>query len=177
MTCFPHWTRIYVLSHDCDKCYSHFRGSQLTAHYNYLGPLTVDQFLGPIRQTHAWTECHQVLKAPQHGDRCYIVAKSCPPLCNPMDCGTPCFPVLHYFTDLLKFMSTESVMPSNHLILCRPLLLCPSIFPRIRVFSDELSLCIRWPNHWSFSFSIGPSNEYSELIFFIRVLFCMFESC
>ena len=85
MTCFPHWKRIYVLSHDCDKCYTHthFRVLQLTAHYNCLGPLTVDQFLGPIRQIHAWTECHQVLKAPQHGDRCCIVAKSCPALCTP----------------------------------------------------------------------------------------------
>ena len=64
---------------------------------------------------------------------------------------------------LLKLMSTESVMPSNHLILCRPLLLLPSIFPSIRVFSNELALCIRWPKYWSFSFSIRLSNEYSEL--------------
>ena len=64
---------------------------------------------------------------------------------------------------LLKLMSTELVMPSNHLILCRPLLL-PSIFPSIRVFSNELALCIRWPEYWSFSFSISPSNEYSGLI-------------
>ena len=61
-------------------------------------------------------------------------------------------------------MSIELVMPSNHLILCRPLLLPPSIFPSIRVFSNESVLCIRWPNYWSFSFSIRPSNEYSELI-------------
>ena len=67
---------------------------------------------------------------------------------------------------LLKFMSSESVMPSNHLILCHPLLLLPSIFPSIRVFSFELALCIRWPKYCSFSFSISPSNEYSGLIFF-----------
>ena len=67
---------------------------------------------------------------------------------------------------LLKLMSIESVMPSNHLILCRPLLFLPSIFPSIRVFSNELALCIRWPNYWSFSFSISPSNEYSGLISF-----------
>ena len=67
---------------------------------------------------------------------------------------------------LLKLMSFESVMPSNHLILCRPLLLLPSIFPSIRVFSNESVLCIRWPNYWSFSFSICPSNEYSVLISF-----------
>ena len=67
---------------------------------------------------------------------------------------------------LLKFMSIGSVMPSNHLILCRPFLLPPSIFPSIRVFSNESVLCIRWPKYWSFSFSISPSNEYSGLISF-----------
>ena len=67
---------------------------------------------------------------------------------------------------LLKLMSIESVMPSNHLILCRPLLLLPLIFPSIRVFPNESVLCIKWPNYWSFSFSISPSNEYSGLISF-----------
>ena len=67
---------------------------------------------------------------------------------------------------LLKLMSIESMMPSNHLILCHPLLLLPSIFPRIRVFSNESVLRIRWPKYWSFSFSISPSNEYSGLISF-----------
>ena len=67
---------------------------------------------------------------------------------------------------LLKLMSIESVMPSNHLILCHPLLLLPSIFPSIRVFSSELALRIRWPKYWSFSFSLSPSNEYSGLISF-----------
>ena len=66
---------------------------------------------------------------------------------------------------LLKLTSIKLVMPSNHLILCHPLLLLPSIFPRIRVFSSESALCIRWPNYWSFSLSISPSNEYSGLIF------------
>ena len=66
----------------------------------------------------------------------------------------------------LKLMSIESVMPSNYLILCCPLLLLLSVFPRIRVFYDELVLHIRWPKYWSFSFSISPSNEYSGLIFF-----------
>ena len=68
--------------------------------------------------------------------------------------------------NLLKLMSIESVMPSNHLILCRPLLFLPSIFPSIRVFSNESDLCIRWPKDWSFSFSLGPSNEHSGLISF-----------
>ena len=67
---------------------------------------------------------------------------------------------------LLKLLCIELVMPSNHLTLCRPLLLLPSIFPSIRVFSNELVLCIRWPKYWSFSFSISPSNEYSGLISF-----------
>ena len=67
---------------------------------------------------------------------------------------------------LLKLMSIESVMPSNHLILCHPLLLLPSIFPSIRVFSNESTLHIRWPKHWSFSFSISPSSEYSGLVSF-----------
>ena len=70
------------------------------------------------------------------------------------------------FWSLLKLMSIELVMPSNNLILCGPLLLLPSIFPNIRVFSNESVLCIRWPNYWSFSFSIIPSNEYSGLISF-----------
>ena len=67
---------------------------------------------------------------------------------------------------LLKLMSIESVIPSNHLILCRPLLFLPSIFPSTRIFSNESVLHIRWPKYWSFSFSIGPSNEYSGLISF-----------
>ena len=69
---------------------------------------------------------------------------------------------------LLKFMSVESVILSNHLILCRPLLLLPSVFPSIRVFSNESALCIKWPEYWNFSFSFSnsPSNEYSGLIFF-----------
>jgi len=77
----------------------------------------------------------------------------------------------HSITDsqsLLKLMSIASVMPSNHLILCRPLFLLPSIFPSIRVFSNESALRIRWPKYWTFSFSSNPSNEYSGLISFTR---------
>ena len=75
---------------------------------------------------------------------------------------------------LFKFMSIESVMPSNHLILCCPLLLLPSIFPNIRVFSNELALHIRWLKYWSFNFSISPSNEYSGLISFRMDWFDLF---
>ena len=87
-------------------------------------------------------------------------------LCDPMDCSTPGFLSITSFQSLLKLMSIESVMPSNHLILCHPLLLPPSIFPSIRVFSIESLLRIRWPKYWSFNFSISPSNEYSGLISF-----------
>ena len=83
-----------------------------------------------------------------------------------MDCSTPGFPVHTNSRSLLKLMSIESVMPSNHLILCRPLLLLPSIFPSIRVFSNESILHIRWPKYCSFSFNISHSNEYSGLISF-----------
>ena len=93
------------------------------------------------------------------------VTQSCLTLCDPMDCGTPGPPSITNSRSLLRLVSIESVMPSNHLIFCR-LLLLPSIFPRSRVFSKESVLCIRWPKFWSFSFSISPSNEYSGLISF-----------
>ena len=83
-----------------------------------------------------------------------------------MDCSTPGFPVHHQLLELAQTHVRPVVMPSNHLILCRPLLLLPSIFPSIRVFSNESVLLIRWPKYWSFSFSISPSNEYSGLISF-----------
>ena len=96
---------------------------------------------------------------------CCIVTKSCLTLCDPMNCSTSGFPVLHYVQSLLKLISIDSVMPSNHLILCRTLLLLPSIFPSIRVFSNESALRIRWPNYWSVSFSISSSNDYLGLDF------------
>ena len=83
-----------------------------------------------------------------------------------MKCSTPGLPVHHQLRSLPKLMSIESVMPSKHPILCCPLLLLLSILPSIRVFSNESLLYIRWPKYWSFSFSISPSNEYSELISF-----------
>ena len=83
-----------------------------------------------------------------------------------MDCSTPGLPVYYQLPKLLKLMSIELVMPSNHLILCRPLFLLPSILPSIRVFSNESLLCIKWPKYWSFSLSISSSNEYSGLISF-----------
>ena len=97
---------------------------------------------------------------------CCSVAQSCPTLCNPMDRRTPGFLTFTVSKSLLKLMSIDLMMLFNHLILCCPFLLLPSIFPSIRVFSKESALCIRWPKHWSFSFSISPSNEYSGLISF-----------
>ena len=84
--------------------------------------------------------------------------------CDPMDCNTPGFPVHHQLLELAQTHVTESVMSSNYLILCPPLLLLLSIFPSIRVFSNDSVLCIRWPEYWSFSFRIRPFNEYSGLI-------------
>ena len=94
------------------------------------------------------------------------VAQLCLTLCDSMDCSTPGFPVHHQLPEPTQTQFIESVMPSNHLILCHPLLLPHSIFLSIRVFSDESVLHIRWLKYWSFSFSIIPSNEYSGLISF-----------
>ena len=94
------------------------------------------------------------------------VTQSCPTLCDTMNHSTPGLPVHHQLLELVQLMSIESVMPSNHLILCRPLILLPSIFPNTRVFFNKSALCIRWPKYWSFSIRISPSNEYSGLISF-----------
>ena len=87
-------------------------------------------------------------------------------LCNPLDYSTPGFPVLHHLLELAQTHSTELVMSSNHLVLCHPLLLLPSIFPNIRVFSNESALHVRWLKYWSLNFSVSPSNELSGLISF-----------
>ena len=92
--------------------------------------------------------------------------QSCLTLCEPWTAAYQTSLSITNFWSLLKFMSIKSVMPSNHLILCCPFLLLPSIFPSIRVFSKESVLHIRWPKYWSFSFSISPSDEYSGLISF-----------
>ena len=95
-----------------------------------------------------------------------LVAQSCPTLCNPMDCSTPGFPVHHQFPELAQIhvhQVGDAIQPSHPLL---SLLLPPSIFPRIRVFSNESVLCIRWPKDWSFSFSISTSKEHSRLTSF-----------
>ena len=95
---------------------------------------------------------------------CCSVTKSCSTLCNPMDCSTPGLPVPHHLPEFAEVHVRWSVMSSNHLILCCPLFLLPSIFPSIRVFSGEWAICIGWPNYRSFSFTVSPSNEYSVSI-------------
>ena len=115
------------------------------------------KYIGNITKEHKWI---LALSSIQFSS----VAQSCLTLCNPMNCQaslsiTKC-------QSPPKPMSIESVMPSNHLILCRPLLLLPSIFPSIRVFSNESALCIKWPKYWSFSFNISTSNEHPGLISF-----------
>ena len=92
------------------------------------------------------------------------VTQSCLTLCDPMDCSTTGFLVHHQIPQLAQIQSIKSELPSNHLILCHRLLLLPSIFPTIRVFSNESVIHIMWPKYWSFS--ISPSNEYSGLISF-----------
>ena len=94
------------------------------------------------------------------------VTQSCPTICNTIDHSTPGLPVHHHSRSPPKPMSIDSVMPSNHLIPCRPLLLLPPIPPSIRVFSNESTLRMRWPKYWSFSFSISPSKEHPGLISF-----------
>ena len=91
-----------------------------------------------------------------------VQSLSCLQLCDLMDCSMPGFSTI--LQSLLRFMSTELVMLSNYLILCHPLLLLPSIFPSIRIFSNQLALRIRWPKYWSFHVCISPSGEYSGLI-------------
>ena len=114
-------------------------------------------------------------RAVELGEPCSF-AKSCLTPFDPMSCSMPGFPVLHHLPELLKLMCIESAMPSNHLILCCPLLLLPSVFPSIRVFFSESALHIRWPRYWSFSFSISPSNEYWFPLELTDLIFCPRDS-
>ena len=94
------------------------------------------------------------------------VAKSCLTLWDPKDYSMPGFSVLHHLPEFAQTHVCQSMMPSNALIICGPLLLLPPIFPSIGIFSSESALCIRWPKYWGFNFSISPSNEYLGLISF-----------
>ena len=112
------------------------------------------------------TEGFETQQSHGHILRCCSVTQLCLTLCDPWTAAHQGFLFITNSRSLPKLMSIESVMPSNQLLLYHPLLLLPSIFPSIRVFPNELALCIRWPKYWSFSFSISPSNEYSGLISF-----------
>ena len=110
-----------------------------------------------ISNVSTWIQCTVISSS---------VAQSRPTLCDPWTAARQASLSITNCQSLPKPMSIESVMPSNHLILCHPLLLLSSIFPSIRVFPNESALRIRWPKYWSFSFSISPSNEYSGLVSF-----------
>ena len=120
--------------------------------------------------THTHTHTHTLKTILYQHSHCVFhfqsvssVTQLCPTLCDPMNCSTPGLPVHTNCQSLPKPMSIESVMPSNHLILCRPLLLLPSIFPSIRVFSNESALRIRWPEYWNFSFIFTFSTIFNKL--------------
>ena len=144
--------------------------------FPYLISTNLSNMLMPANFTQSlWTLCELSTDTLGFFPTCWkcgsvqfsSVTQSCPTLCDPMDCSMPGLSVHHQLLEFMpSLMSIELVMPSNHLILCRALLLLPSIFPSIRVFLNETVLCIRWPKYWSFSFSVSPSNEYSGLISF-----------
>ena len=116
---------------------------------------------------HPWDKSHLIMVYDPSCNCCCLVTKSWVQLFEtPLTAAHQTSLSLTIFQSLPKFMSIESMMPSNNLILCHPLLLLPSIFPSIGAFSTEMAFCIRWPKYWSFSFSINPSNEYSGLISF-----------
>ena len=130
------------------------------------GDITADQ--GPYSQIYGFSRHHVWMCELDHKECCQsIQLLSCVQLfATPWTAAHQASLSITNSWSLLKLLSIESVMPSNHLILCHPLLLLPSIFPSIRVYSKESVLYIRWPKNWSFSFSINPSNEYSGLISF-----------
>ena len=123
--------------------------------FGYMFLFLLDLYLGVECLNHIIDICLILLNS---------MTQSCPTLCDLMDHSMPGFPVHHQLPELLKLMSIKSVMLSNHLVLYCPLLLLPSVFPSIRVFSNESILHIRWPKYWGFSFSISPSNEYSGTV-------------
>ena len=161
-TCWAHFETAAasfagIISHDWEW----IKGPFLTAFMGlYLAHKGLYQF-----SSIGWNETHLTVIQCPFFSFCFIQLLGHGQLCDPTECSTPGFLVLHHLPELAQTHSIESVMPSNHLVLCHPLFLLPSIFPNIRVFSNELTLPIRWPKYWSFSFSISSSNEYSGLIF------------
>ena len=139
-----HWEMNVIITH-CSCCFSN---SPWSFYFTYIKPLIYVAYMFQFSS----------------------VAQSCLTLCDPMDCSRPGLPVHHQLLEptqtYVHWVGDAIRMPSCHLILCRPLLLLPSIFPSARVFSNGSVLLIRWPKYWSFSFNISPSNEYSGLISF-----------
>ena len=150
--CVSFWISVFIFFGYIPR--SGITGSDGSSHFHFWGnPMLFSTVATPIY-------------IPTNSVQFSSVAQSCLTLWDPMDCRMQGLPVHHQLPELLKLMSIESVMPSNHLILCHSLLLLPSIFTSIRVFPNESVLHIRCPKYWSFSFSISPSNEYSRLISF-----------
>ena len=146
----------------------HFLLKSLTTISNSTSNLpSVPQAYSSSCLWHSYLCILQYLK-PNANPKIVVFVQLCLTLCNPMDCSTPGFSFLSFAVSwsLLKLMSIELVMPSNHLILCRPLLLLSSIFPSIRVFSNESVPRIRWPKYWNFNFSNSPPSEYLVLFDF-----------
>ena len=114
--------------------------------------------------THEWIKKSWYIYTMEYSVHFSSVAQSCPNVCNPMDCSTPGCPVHHQILGLEQTHVHWSMMPSNHLILCHSLLLLPSIFPSLKVFSNESGFHIRWSKYWTFNFSVSPSSEYSIMI-------------
>ena len=116
--------------------------------------------------TDEWIKKLQCIYTMDYSVQFSSVTQSCLTLCDPMNCSTPGLPVHHQLLEFTQHTSIRSVMPSSHLILCLPIRLLPLIPPSIRIFSNELTLRMRWPKYWSFSFSIIPSKEHPRLISF-----------
>ena len=152
-------------------CLSDEYSELISSRIDWSELLAVQETLKSLLQHHnlkaSILPCSAFFKAKVKSTTCdqfSSVAQSCLTLCDPWAASCQASLSITNYGSLLKLMSIESVMPSNHLILCHPLLLPPSIFPSIRAFSNESVLFIRWPKYWSFSFSISPSSEYSGLI-------------
>ena len=142
--------------------------------YNFILLTKMQAFLLKVCLQSSWIILHPInYWSRVRRQSVSSVNQSCPTLCDPRKCSTQASLSITNSRSLLKLMPMKPMMPSSHLKLCHPLLLLPSIFPSIKVFSNELVLCIRWPKYWSFSFSISPSNKYSGLISFqsIRLYF------
>ena len=143
------WDTFSLTAHERNQPWQHLD-------FGLLASRTGPQYISFILSHPAWDICYDC-------PLCCLVTKLCPILWDSMDCSTAGLPVLHYPPEVTQTHVHWVVMPSSHLILCRPLLLLPSIFPSIKVFSNELAPHIWWPKYWSSSCSWSPSNEYSWL--------------